>query len=144
HAQWDRAAPSDGGLPQRQLIALTRALRPFTERPDRCWVALWDGYGILGGGVGFNQPGHETAAEWEIVHRRIVKRAELFRRAFGRIPRIHTEHRSYLLFQGPLSAMDEGLWWTHSTHQSPNFLWPDDRAWFVATEIDGFSTYVGG
>jgi hypothetical protein len=22
--------------------------------------------------------------------------------------------------------------------------WPADRAWFVATEVDGFSTYVGG
>ena len=22
--------------------------------------------------------------------------------------------------------------------------WPADRAWFVATEIDSFSTYVGG
>jgi hypothetical protein len=22
--------------------------------------------------------------------------------------------------------------------------WPADRAWFVATEVDGFSSYVGG
>jgi hypothetical protein len=22
--------------------------------------------------------------------------------------------------------------------------WPSDRAWFVATEVDGFSTYAGG
>jgi hypothetical protein len=28
--------------------------------------------------------------------------------------------------------------------QSPNLWWPDDRAWFVATEIDFDSTFVGG
>ena len=22
--------------------------------------------------------------------------------------------------------------------------WPADRAWFIATEVDGFSSYVGG
>jgi hypothetical protein len=26
----------------------------------------------------------------------------------------------------------------------PNLWWPNDRAWFVATEIDLVSTYVGG
>ncbi len=25
-----------------------------------------------------------------------------------------------------------------------NLWWPEDRAWIVITEIDGFSTYVGG
>jgi hypothetical protein len=28
--------------------------------------------------------------------------------------------------------------------QSPSMWWPADRAWFVATEVDGFSTYAGG
>jgi hypothetical protein len=32
-----------------------------------------------------------------------------------------------------------GIW-----HQSPNIWWPDDRAWCVATELDGYSSYVGG
>jgi hypothetical protein len=27
---------------------------------------------------------------------------------------------------------------------SPNLWWPDDRAWFVATEIDHAWTYVAG
>lgn len=27
---------------------------------------------------------------------------------------------------------------------SPAFWWPDDRAWFVSTEIDAQSTYVAG
>jgi len=28
--------------------------------------------------------------------------------------------------------------------QSPNLWWPDDRAWFVATDIDYAWTYIGG
>ena len=28
--------------------------------------------------------------------------------------------------------------------QSANLWWPDDRAWFVATDIDLMTTYVGG
>ncbi len=27
---------------------------------------------------------------------------------------------------------------------SPSAWWPDDRAWMVVTEVDGFTTYVGG
>jgi len=28
--------------------------------------------------------------------------------------------------------------------RSPSLWWPDDRAWFVSTEVDDLSTYVGG
>lgn len=40
-----------------------------------------------------------------------------------------------------MSAGYEGFdpWW-----QSVNLWWPDDRAWFVSTDIDFAWTYVGG
>ena len=45
--------------------------------------------------------------------------------------------RSYLLFRAPIEK-------TSAFHgQTPQLWWPDDRRWFVSTEIDGFSTYVG-
>jgi hypothetical protein len=50
--------------------------------------------------------------------------------------------RHYFLFRGRLDAactFEPSGWYT-----SPNLWWPDDRAWIVVTEIDGFSTYVGG
>jgi hypothetical protein len=28
--------------------------------------------------------------------------------------------------------------------QSPSLWWPEDRSWFVHTEVDGMSTYLGG
>ena len=38
------------------------------------------------------------------------------------------------------SALPDVCW----EDQSPNLWWPEDRAWFVATEIDYAWTYIGG
>jgi hypothetical protein len=62
-------------------------------------------------------------------------------------PRLRHPHRGYLLFRGDLTAaLDMGNrpfpdWFVP---QSPNILWPEDRSWCVATEIDFDSTLVGG
>jgi hypothetical protein len=68
---------------------------------------------------------------------------------------VHLPERDYVLYAGPievaLATLDTGPaqfasdptvqpWNT----QSPNLWWPDDRSWFVATEIDHAWTYVGG
>jgi hypothetical protein len=53
------------------------------------------------------------------------------------------DSRAYYLYDGPvehafattLSAKDD---------QTPNLWWPEDRSWFVASEIDLQWTYVGG
>jgi hypothetical protein len=49
--------------------------------------------------------------------------------------------RHYLVFRGPLSGLPAWFEWRS---ESPNYWYPDDRAWVVATEVDGFSSYVGG
>jgi hypothetical protein len=56
-------------------------------------------------------------------------------------PKVEAEHRSHLLFRGPLDAACafEPAGW----YDSPNLWWPDDRSWIVVTEVDGYSTYVG-
>jgi hypothetical protein len=55
---------------------------------------------------------------------------------------VRVPQREYLLFRGPLEIVLDGPWtrW----HQTPNLWWPQDRTWFVATEIDFDSTLVGG
>jgi hypothetical protein len=59
------------------------------------------------------------------------------------LPFVRVPHRQYYLFTGPLGrtgrAFRFDVW-----EQSPSMWWPADRAWFVATEVDGYSTYVGG
>lgn len=61
-------------------------------------------------------------------------------------PRLELPGRAYLLFRGPMrgvlgffTAGQSGFW-----GQTPNLLWPADRTWCVATEIDLDSTVVGG
>lgn len=57
-------------------------------------------------------------------------------------PRMRTEDRAYFLFRGTFDSAASfdigGL-----QQQSPNVWWPEDRAWFVVSEIDARSTYVG-
>jgi hypothetical protein len=50
--------------------------------------------------------------------------------------------RSYHLLTGALEAASESAT-EYPAAQSPNYWWPDDRAWCVATEIDLNTTYVG-
>jgi hypothetical protein len=53
--------------------------------------------------------------------------------------------RSYYLLSGPVRAATDIVdpaapdeW------QRPDLFWPDDRAWFVATDVDFYSLYIGG
>jgi hypothetical protein len=55
--------------------------------------------------------------------------------------RVELPGRNYLLYTG---AIDRVLESPFPYDQSPNLWWPEDRAWFVATEIDFDSTFVGG
>lgn len=55
--------------------------------------------------------------------------------------RVELPRRNYLLYTG---TIDRALGSPHQFDQSPNLWWPEDRAWFVATEIDFDSTFVGG
>jgi hypothetical protein len=66
--------PSEGSLPPAEADRLVAILRPFTATPDRCWFAVWEGFGV----------------------------PEL--QAFNRYPRIRVPHRAYFLFQGPIEA----------------------------------------
>jgi hypothetical protein len=127
--------PWTGDLPVRERRVLVTHLQRFTTTPDDCWFAVWEG-----GGVGAQ---------------RSVERLEVIQ-------------RKYLAFRGPLSLAMAPLpagpqvwrvgttqsgssepWWKHhprceTIDQSPNLWWPQDRAWFVHTEVDLSSTYVAG
>ncbi len=55
---------------------------------------------------------------------------------------IDTGWREWVLFRGPIHTLDFRFFVEES--QSVNIAWPEDKSWFVATEIDILSTYVGG
>lgn len=59
-------------------------------------------------------------------------------------PRFEHPGRAYYLAEGDVSAASHSVFDTGAIHyQSASMWWPDDRAWFVSTEIDLDSTYIG-
>ncbi|HEY2794182.1 MAG TPA: hypothetical protein VGJ28_17585 [Micromonosporaceae bacterium] len=55
-------------------------------------------------------------------------------------PRIEIPHRTMLLFTGPVTALRNApaLAWYGSADvaQEPHLVWPEDRAWCLACEVD--------
>ncbi len=56
--------------------------------------------------------------------------------------RVRVPHRAYHLLTGPVSAAP--VLPTPVEWRCASLWWPADRAWLVATEIDGYLTFVGG
>jgi hypothetical protein len=144
----------EGHLPEDELAALVDVLSGHTRTPDRCFHALWDGYGDLIGG--------EAAAFLSFAAGPMAWPGRIFTRpkpppppppAFAAEvmdgPRLHVAGRDHLLFAGP--ASEAGQWGAVSFGHgiprdinSPNLVWPADHAWCVTTDIDSTWTGVGG
>lgn len=55
---------------------------------------------------------------------------------------IDTRFREWHLFKGPIAAI--GFQFFLQQDYTANIIWPDGRTWFVSTDIDLDTTYVGG
>jgi hypothetical protein len=135
----DEIAPSSGELPPETCDALRTVLRPRTTTPQVAWFCLWEGNGAF-----WSQAHSFTYADRANVEEIERDRAEAESQdaLLGSTPRVEAYARSYFLFRGPLDAacgFEPSGWYA-----SPNLWWPDDRAWIVLTEVDGYSTYIGG
>jgi hypothetical protein len=125
------------------MAALGSALAPHTSTPDDCVFCFWVGSGVWGSDNGETYYGHLSDEENEALNGPIRERWARERAAEAHIPQLHLPARDHYVFTGPLGRTARPFrfgWW----EQSPSMWWPADRAWFVATEVDGFSTYVGG
>jgi hypothetical protein len=134
----DELAPMEGDLPVQTCDALVGALRGHTATPDQGWFCLWEGNGSFWSQSHGPLLPRETSGEETERYRREAREQD---RLLASTPRVEAYARSYFLFRGPLAAacsFEPGGWYT-----SPNLFWPDDRAWIVVTEVDGYSTYVG-
>jgi hypothetical protein len=124
---WERA-PQSSSLPLRHTRALCETLGAFTRTPERCWCAVWEGYGDM---VGL--------------------------RNVSTLPRLEMLHRSMIVACGPLGAVPEKSFVEGFTgasqgisdgesvegYRSPSLWWPDDRTWCAATDVDMQETYIG-
>ncbi len=146
--RWEQVRVERGCLAPQVLSPLLDLLVPFTaDHAGRraCYHALWDGWGWLTGSgtllIAFHEgPGpHPRAPVW-------TRLPDVVEEALN-APRLSLPGRDHLLFAGPLhAALSTGDQVTDDCFrpQSPNLIWPADRSWCLASEIDLDSTLVGG
>jgi len=135
----DEFAPAVGELPPATCESLARVLRAHTSTPGSCWFCIWEGHGSLWSTSHTSLlPDDATAADARRYRERGLAQDEFLKRQ----PLVEAYARSYFLLRGPLEAacaFEPDGWYL-----SPNLWWPDDRSWIVVTEVDGYSSYVGG
>ncbi|MFH8252876.1 hypothetical protein ACH3VR_21095 [Microbacterium sp. B2969] len=71
----------------------------------------------------------------------------------SRGPRLVLPHREHVLFRGTIDELMDAAWaqrvpWAEPQAPqftaSPSLVWPDDRAWVLATDVDADATIVAG
>lgn len=155
-----------GGLGNESLETLEEILSKFTIASEECFFALWEGYGWMHPGsiatfkplrhpklYGFFRPISIRFGARRIRRRIRTQVQSLDHLESHTLPegimkseRFKLPNREYLLMCGPLSEAKK-IGWTFSDSfqpQSPNLLWPRDRGWILATEIDFNVTLIGG
>jgi hypothetical protein len=137
---WDAGEPREGSLDLHQLQALCDLLAAHTTTPNDCYFAMWEGWGSHNGSGVRLTVSDDGASTSEDV-------PPLYTRHEWAAPRLRLPWRDYLLLAGrldavgPITQYDPDM--PHAT-QSPALIWPADRAWVVATEIDFDSTLLAG
>ncbi|MFL6141792.1 MAG: hypothetical protein ACJ72N_07985 [Labedaea sp.] len=140
---WDDE-PLLGRMPTALAARLATILARFTRTPQRCWLAVWDGFSDLA-------PQWLAAPQFELPNRGMRL---LTGPAAAAAAPLSDERRPDRRDTTPARAVVTATWIGDGPppvngprrpwHLHPNLWWPDDRAWCVATEIDLTSTYVGG
>ncbi|MEZ5412625.1 MAG: hypothetical protein R2761_31610, partial [Acidimicrobiales bacterium] len=123
-----------------------------TSSPHSAWFAVWEGHG-------FKET--ETRIAWRDLpmgeRERRARDAERERLRDGdrrrnagigsllnQIPRFERPGRTYYLLTGPVAAAGKLRYPDSDEWRNPDLFWPDDQRWFVATDVDFWSLYVGG
>ncbi len=156
-----------GGLGKETLTTLSETLSKFTSTPEVCFHALWEGQGWMHPGSiavlkrlkypklhRFFRP-VTIRISWKLATRKRIRnqvqsldhlQANTLPEGIMAAERFNLPNRAYLLMRGTLAeAKNIGWIFSESFHsQSPNLLWPSDRAWILATEIDFNVTLIGG
>jgi hypothetical protein len=141
---WPGEPPKRGDLAPDPLKHLSRRLADHTSDDAQCFFGLWIGWDWVRGGVALRGTDDIDAAT--PARPRIVAPA-YSPGGLGQSPLLMLPDREYLVLCGRLTGTTR-LGSANSSlgfeAHSPNLLWPEDRAWFMASEIDFDSTLVGG
>lgn len=164
--EWRSGDPREGELDAGQLDALAGVLGGWTD-PDRITAAFWNGSSWEGGQV-LTAFTARRGPLWRAGPVRRLAVARHLRRARRLVhdlptgadiapavlagPRLQLPAREHLLLAGSLGDVAALASGTATADvepfrpgtRTPSLLWPDDRSWCVATEVDFDSTLVGG
>jgi hypothetical protein len=136
---FDEIGPSDGATPPNLCRHLAMRLADHTATPETAWFCLWEGNGAWWSHA--HGPWYDPGDDPSEI-RRMREEREAQDALLHATPKVAGPlGRNHFLFRGPLesaSGFEVDGWYI-----GPNVWWPDDRAWIVITEIDGYSSYVG-
>ena len=128
--------------PPEVVAGLASSLTGHTLTPARGWFGIWTGYGWTSSRTLVST--RATRRERRRLKQADESQAETLGSELDLIPRFEFPGREYYLLSGRAlagarieSPDGHGL-------QPPDLWWPDDRAWFVATDTDLSWTYVAG
>lgn len=155
---WRYHAPDIGNFQAPSLAILSQTLAQHTGTPTDGVAGIWEGWGGLTSSAGFARfeaYSPVTALKMKLSRfRRAKPGSGVLSREIVQGPRLALPPdtgREYILFQAGIAAFTQTQWqqaapWGNDliSPNSPSILWPADRAWFLATEIDYDSTLVGG
>lgn len=140
---WD-SEPSEGCLDRTIIQKLIPLLGRHTSTAETCYFAYWNGWGDPVSLV-FNR---SDAARTPGQEQDDLLRAQLRAAPRGerdRAPSFATPHREWYLYEGTLKDAVVGWYGKEEfLFQSASMWWPEDHTWFISTEVDFDSTYVGG
>jgi hypothetical protein len=137
--EWPGREPETGSLEKEMLAPLLETLAENTITPQKSFFGVWIG---MSWGTTYAVPAGSTEAPPEHEFHSTDDLSFAFPAEQVARPRLVLPGREYVVLGGPIEAAILVEDWLSPS--SPNLIWPEDRAWFVASEIDFDSTLVGG
>ena len=123
-----------------------------TSTPDAAWYAIWEGHGFdsVNVQVAWREPPaddderREREGYRQQLREENDRRTAEIRRGLGAVPRFDAPHRSYYLVTGSVADVGSVRYPSDDDWRNPDLWWPEDRSWFVATDVDCWALYLGG
>lgn len=150
---WPPPDTDDFGADYAELHRLVASVgERHTSTPSEATFAIWDGHGFHTRTTSVawaRAPVDEAERQAREAERGRLRdedrrRNAAVRAAMARVPTIELPGRRYHVVSGPVAAVVDLREPDGTSWHNPDLWWPHDRAWFVATDVDFWSLYVGG
>jgi len=125
---WEGDPPRTDGLPLGDLAGLADVIAEQT-RAQRVYLALWTGYAFAAG--------ENDGAKVALTR---AEREDVLTLGDG-------GYQDFWVFSGTPADLRNPVWAESersSERRAPDMAWPEDRSWFISTELYEDSTVIGG